>query len=317
MVKNRELNSELVQSRDRNAELEKRVAELEKDLARAKRLDEIRRKTIYAQGEEIRNHLLDVYGDFITDIEAKDPYTQGHSLGVARRCVMIGQVWGLSEFDLEKLYRAALLHDMGKIKSWDKIDFLKKKLTKEDKQRIREHPQLAVDYLLKHRQGKRRFGDICPIILYHHERFDGKSVKTHPDENYVGYPGEVSGEDIPLLARMLAVADAWDAMKGRPYKEPKPYEAIIAELKRCCGFPYNKRLVRNYNHGVDRGPELQFDPEIVAKVLLIKTVGSKKTRRVHRVSCGLIDRIKKPLEIVVNPQGYVPCRICRPYNKAS
>lgn len=143
-------------------------------------------------------------------IDARDPYTQGHSERVARLAFELAQIHGLSEEACQEIYLAGILHDIGKIGVPDRVLLKNGALTEEEFDIIRQHPETG--YRIVERLGHLEF--VLPGVLYHHERWDGK-----------GYPHGLAGLAIPLMARILAVADAFDAMtSSRPYRDAMPVE---------------------------------------------------------------------------------------------
>ncbi len=162
-------------------------------------------------------------------IEVKDPYTRGHSERVTTYALLIAEAMGLDERERQKLKYAATLHDIGKIGIAGRVLNKPGALTEEEYTHVKTHPLLGdsivepVEFLQEPR----------PIILHHHERYDGK-----------GYPAGLKGEDIPLSARILAVADAFEAMRSdRPYRKALPMEEARNELIRNAGTQFDPRVV--------------------------------------------------------------------------
>ena len=150
-------------------------------------------------------------------LEARDDNTSAHSLNVTKYSMLLGQRLGLDEEQLRVLGQGAMLHDLGKIGLPDNI--LKKpgKLNDIELERIREHPKLTSDILV-HLEKSSHFS---AIARSHHERWDGN-----------GYPDGLNGEDIPLLARIVVIADTWDAMTSdRIYREGMSEEIALATLE--------------------------------------------------------------------------------------
>ena len=151
-------------------------------------------------------------------IDARDPYTSGHSERVTRFSVMIAEGMGFQGESLEELRYASLLHDIGKIRIRDAILHKPGKLTDEEFEEMKRHPEYGVEIM----QPVRAFQCILPYMLHHHERVDGR-----------GYPHGLQGESIPLQARIMCVADCFDAMTSdRPYRQGMPIEAAVSELRK-------------------------------------------------------------------------------------
>ncbi|MFZ3071615.1 MAG: HD domain-containing phosphohydrolase, partial [Thermodesulfobacteriota bacterium] len=173
-------------------------------------------------------------------IDAKSKWTAGHSKRVTEIAVSMGKEMGFDEAVIKRLELAGLLHDLGKIGTYEYILDKPGKLTKEEQAVMREHPGKGADILQHIKQLK----DIMPAIRHHHEYYDG-----------TGYPDGLKGDAIPLFARILAVADTVDAMAAdRPYRKGRDEMFITEELKRCSGA--------------------QFDPAVVDVFLKIENKGS-------------------------------------------
>ena len=158
-------------------------------------------------------------------VEEKDKYTLGHLDRVSDFAVLIGKKMGLSEVELQKLKIGGLVHDVGKVSIEDSILFKDSKLSDEEYTKIKQHPGIGVEMLKK----QEIFQNIIPIVKYHHERYDGK-----------GYPEKLVGEEIPLLARVTSVADAFDAMSSkRTYNSLMNVEAIKQEFRVNRGIQFD------------------------------------------------------------------------------
>ncbi|GAB4280869.1 MAG: HD-GYP domain-containing protein [Coriobacteriia bacterium] len=198
--------------------------------------------------------LVDAYADtvkgLVAVLEAKDKYTKGHSERVAHYATMTAKYLELDEETVSRIELAALLHDFGKIGIDSKVLRKDGRLSEEEIDAIRRHPTIATDIL----SDIPFLAPVLPAIHHHHERLDG-----------AGYTEGLSGRDIPLEARILAVADAYDAMTTeRPYRVRADESEAIAELRSCCGT--------------------QFDPEVVSafeRVLLDLNVSG-----IHKVRAG-------------------------------
>ncbi|MBE3133700.1 MAG: HD-GYP domain-containing protein, partial [Acidobacteria bacterium] len=182
--------------------------------------------------EELQRAELAALVTLAMTIEAKDPYTNGHSTRVQAWATAVGRKLGFPAERLQALSRAAELHDLGKLAVPDSILMANRKLTDYEWAVIREHPRRGVE-LLKQLTFLR---DSLPAILYHHERPDGS-----------GYPEGLTGPSIPLEARILAVADSYDAMtSARPYRPAMSHEAAAAELHRCCATQFDPEIVETF-----------------------------------------------------------------------
>jgi len=162
-------------------------------------------------------------------IDAKDPYTRGHSDRVTRMSLKIATHLDFSEARLETLEYGALLHDIGKIGIKDEVLQKRGPLTSEEYLYIQEHPLIGVKIV----EGVEFFKDKIPIIRNHHERFDGR-----------GYPDGLSREAIPFEARIITVSDAFDTMTSvRPHRGIMPLEDVLRELERCKGTQFDPKIL--------------------------------------------------------------------------
>jgi PAS domain S-box-containing protein len=177
-------------------------------------------------------------------IDAKSPWTAGHSERVTSYALLIGKEMGLSERELSDLELAGLLHDIGKIGTYDFLLDKPGKLEPDEIEMVRLHPGKGAEIL----EPIRRFGNIIPAIKHHHEFYDG-----------TGYPDRLKGEDIPLLARILAVADTFDAMAAdRPYRKGRPMDYMISEFKRCSGTQFDPKVAAAFLKVIGKREELRM-----------------------------------------------------------
>jgi diguanylate cyclase (GGDEF)-like protein/putative nucleotidyltransferase with HDIG domain len=183
-----------------------------------------------AQNMENNVAILNTIYALAATVDAKDHYTYGHSKKVSKYATDIAEALGYSREEIETIRAAALLHDIGKIGIPDKILSKREPLTADDWELIRAHPSLGVS-ILKHVD---KLNGCLAAIQYHHERFDGS-----------GYPSGLKGSNIPLDARILAVADAYDAMTSqRPYRAVEmTREQAFEELRRYAGIQFDPRIV--------------------------------------------------------------------------
>lgn len=171
-------------------------------------------------------------------LEAKDEYTRGHSDRVARYAVGIGSELGLSEERLKHLRIAAELHDIGKIAISERIIGKKGKLTDEEFQIIKKHPKLGVSIL----EPIGLLKPVLPMILHHHERCNGE-----------GYPDQLKETEIPLEARILNLADAFDAMTTqRPYNAPRTIQEALDQCNSEAGISFDLACVEALNRFVNK-----------------------------------------------------------------
>ncbi len=175
--------------------------------------------------ERDKEIILESIETFTGFIDAKDPYTNGHSKRVAEYTKLIAKELGFEGDDLERIYFVALLHDCGKIGVPDSILRKPGKLTDEEFTIIKSHTVKGGDILKSFRSLKK----VEEGALYHHERYDGK-----------GYPDGKSGEDIPLIARIICVADSFDAMNtDRVYRKKLSREQIVDEIEKNKGLQFD------------------------------------------------------------------------------
>ena len=186
-------------------------------------------------------------------VEAKDAYTRGHSDRVSAYSVLLGEKLGLSEKELNDLKIGGLFHDIGKIGVPDSILLKDSKLTDDEYSEIKNHPAIGAHIL----SNATIFSDIIPIVKHHHERFDG-----------FGYPGKLKGEEIPYLARITAVADAFDAMTSkRTYRNSLPLDIVKAEIEKCKGTQFDPECadafldILNSNYHKIQEIMKKFNPE--------------------------------------------------------
>lgn len=179
--------------------------------------------------KEIKGFYESLTRSFINAIDAKSPWTKGHSERVTHYAVSIAKELRLKDEDIEMLRIASLLHDIGKIGTYDVILEKPGKLTDEEFALIKMHPVRGEEILKPIKQ----FRDLLPIIRHHHERLDGR-----------GYPDGLSNGQIPFLSKIITIADSFDSMTSdRPYRPAPPREYAISELKRCSGIQFEPQAV--------------------------------------------------------------------------
>jgi len=191
-------------------------------------------KRIYGK----RNGLSAVYA-LVSVVEARDSYVYGHSRKVNTYAVALAEAIGLSPDEVSKVSTAALLHDIGKIGIPDEVLNKKGKLSEENWEAIKAHPRLGANIVCNIPQ----LIHCANSILHHHERWDGS-----------GYPDGLKGEQIPIEARILAIADSFEAMtSARPYRPALSLEEVIKELKQCAGLQFDPKLAEVFIGIIEAG----------------------------------------------------------------
>jgi len=165
----------------------------------------------------------------INAIEARDPYTKGHSIRVTHYSSKIAQALKMNQEEVDNIQYAALLHDIGKIKVQDDILLKQGKLTKEERLAIQEHPNYGAIIM----KPVKAFQRILPFLYYHHEMYAGS-----------GYPQKLKGDSIPVESRIIAVADSFDAMTSdRPYRNALSIDEALKELQINSGTQFDPQIV--------------------------------------------------------------------------
>ncbi len=180
-----------------------------------------------------QNHLWEMANSLASAIDAKDPYTKGHSTSVSRYSEALARAINLPEDEVQRITLGALLHDVGKIGIPENV--LKKpgKLDDDEWQIMKQHPVIGAEKVLAPNEALR---DLIPMVKYHHEHVDGS-----------GYPEKLKGEEIPLAARIVAVADTFHALiSDRPYRKGMSVEKACEILKEGAGKYWDSDLIRHF-----------------------------------------------------------------------
>jgi putative nucleotidyltransferase with HDIG domain len=183
---------------------------------------------------ESRENLQQAYVEFIGSLagalDARDDYTAGHSRRVSEYSCVIAEALDITGTDLEVIRVGALLHDIGKIGVMDSVLRKPSKLTNDEMALVQQHPSIGRRIL----EGVRGFQSYLPIVELHHENWDG-----------TGYPLHLSDVKVPLCARIVHVADAYDAMtSARSYRSALSHDTAMRELKRYAGIQFDPEVVR-------------------------------------------------------------------------
>ena len=189
-------------------------------------------KKLDEKTRQIETAYLQTMAALAHTIDAKDPDTNGHSRRVAGYTKQIAQSLGWSEQDSENAYFVALLHDIGKIGIPDAVLKKQNRLTDKEYELMKKHPAIGADIL----KDIKMLDGLSNGTLYHHERFDGS-----------GYPSGLKGDEIPLIARIISVADTYDAMTStRCYRKGMGQETALAELKKQSGRQFDPKIVNQF-----------------------------------------------------------------------
>ena len=193
------------------------------------------REELIESNRLLRRDLVRVSEALMEAVEVKDAYTGGHLRRVSEYAVAVGEKLGLRGRELETLHYASLLHDVGKLGVPESVLRKEGPLDAQETGLMRQHPEIGARML----ERLELLRAAAPLVLHHQERFDGNLDGQHP-----GYPEGISGEKIPLGARIIAVVDAFDAMTTtRPYRAALPTEEAAAVLRRERGRQFDPRVV--------------------------------------------------------------------------
>lgn len=219
LIRNRQLEKE---NKDYQLFLEEKVLERTKELdTKTMALEDA-----YLVVKSMNIQFATALAEFI---EAKDRHTRGHCNRMRRLCVELGTAAGMNDKEIETIEYASLLHDLGKVGVNEEILNKEGPLTEEESRRMKAHPEIGEKILM----GIPLMEDVARVMVAHHENYDGS-----------GYPRGLRGEGIPLSARIIAVADIYDAMASdRPYRKGLPLEVISAEMRKVAGTQLDPAVV--------------------------------------------------------------------------
>lgn len=204
--------------------------------------------------DDLRSLFYNTVETLVRTIQAKDQYTAGHSTRVSRYALLIADKLNLSTKEKHQLYLASMLHDIGKIGIPDELLNRPGKLSEEEMERVRDHVQLGASMI----EMLGEMHPIVPLIRHHHESYDGS-----------GYPDGLKGEEIPLISRIVAVADMYDAMTSdRPYRKRRSLADTIDEINRTSGTKLDPRVTRAF---LEVLKEISPDPAVKPRTVEIST----------------------------------------------
>ncbi len=182
--------------------------------------------------DDVHGLMMGLLHSLTSAVDAKDAYTCGHSERVAVLARQLTLEAGMSEAFAERIYMTGLLHDVGKIGVPESVLQKTGRLTPEEFEQMKKHPEIGAKILSDIKQ----ISDVIPGVLHHHERYGGQ-----------GYPYGLVGEDIPLLGRIICLADSFDAMtSNRTYRKAMPLEVALTEIRRCSGTQFDPGLTEAF-----------------------------------------------------------------------
>ena len=199
-----------------------------------------------AQLDRLRGEVVQMVDSLALALEARDPYTHGHSLRVADYALMIADGLGLNAREMENLKHGAALHDIGKIAVRQEVLHKPGRLSDEEFEHIKIHPSVGREIL----EPVEDFKTMLDVVYYHHERIDGR-----------GYPEGAKGNKIPVLAQIVAVADTYDAMTSdRPYRRGMAPEKAFAVMGEVAGTQLNAEFVARLSQSITSRVEAPHAP---------------------------------------------------------
>jgi HD-GYP domain-containing protein (c-di-GMP phosphodiesterase class II) len=203
--------------------------------------------------DDMHGLMMGLLHSLTSAVDAKDPYTLGHSERVAALGRQLTLEAGLGDALAERVYLAGLLHDVGKIGVPESVLHKTGRLTAEEFEQMKKHPQIGGRILADVKQIR----DLIPGVMHHHERYDGH-----------GYPHGLAGENIPLMGRLICLADCFDAMtSNRTYRKAMPLEVALTEIRRCGGTQFDPGLTEAFLRiGSEKLRELVLLPQRLAGV---------------------------------------------------
>lgn len=212
--------------------------------------------------DDIPDWSADVAAQLLNLVKDKDPFTFYHCCRVGRGSRRLAKAIGLNEFEQAVLEYSGLFHDIGKVRVPTEVLVKPGRLDRQEIEIMKAHPTYSAE-MIQHLVHVPFFRFLMPGVRYHHERFDGQ-----------GYPNEMTGEDIPLFARLISVVDSFDAMtNARPYRNALPTERAVQEIKEFSGRQFDPQLVKPFLEILPQVTE--SDAEIEKEELIITRILKK------------------------------------------
>ena len=197
-------------------------------------------QSLCREQDERETLFIEIISSLAATLEERDSYTHGHAQRVSQYGQKLGQYLGLSSKQINHLRLATILHDIGKIGIPDQVLLKQGKLNESELATIRPHPDKGVR-ILEHIHDP-RMSEVILAVRHHHEQFDGN-----------GYPLGLKGDQIPLLARILSLADSFDAMtSNRPYRKGMPIKQALSEILNCAGTQFDPKLAHLFIEVIER-----------------------------------------------------------------
>ncbi len=209
-------------------------------------------KRIVKQNLELEEMLFQTVTTMISALDAKSSWTKGHSQRTEEYAAMIADAMGIDGTEKKKLMLAGILHDIGKIGTYDYLLEKAERLTDEEFEIIKKHPEQGVKIL----SGVKKLDHTLSIIKHHHERYDGR-----------GYPDGLKGEEIPVLSRILQIADSYDAMTAdRPYRNALSKQEALDELFKNRGTQFDPEIVDKFLEALQEERSVAKEPKAILEV---------------------------------------------------
>lgn len=239
-----------------------------------------------ARLDEANTGLLEMLGGLI---DADDMYTAGHSRQVSVYAGALAEKMGLPKAECERIVKAALIHDIGKIGIPDSIIGKPGRLTEDEYAAVKLHPVIGAEIVGR----MSALQDLVPLVRHHHERWDGR-----------GYPDGIGGDDLPLGARILALADSLDAMcSDRPYRATPNFDDVRQEIQHCSGKQFDPSVVNAFNALVQEKDRAFFSNSAEAVDDNLASIGAERARVVGRYLKRSMAAPQAQLSSAVKPRG--------------